>query len=71
MPEKKDFFGLCDRDDSNLTNPCKECKHFVCPVGCVIRKKASGYRHVGCLEQCWYVFTCWLKSKFKRKDVQK
>ena len=47
MPEKKDFFGLCDRDDSNLTNPCKECKHS------------------------WYVFTCWLKSKFKRKDVQK
>lgn len=30
-----------------------------------------GYRRVGCLEQCWYVFTCWLKSKFKRKDVQK
>lgn len=37
-----------------------------------IRKRFDmGYRRVGCLEQRWYVFTCWLKSKFKRKDVQK
>lgn len=29
------------------------------------------YRRVGYLEQCWYIVSYWLKSKFKRKGMKK
>lgn len=30
-----------------------------------------GYRRVGYLEQCWYVISCWLMSKIRRRKAKK
>lgn len=29
------------------------------------------YRHIGCLEQCWYIVSYWFKHKLLRKDAWK
>lgn len=34
--EKKDYSTQCNLDDEDMNNPCRKCKHFIFPIGCML-----------------------------------
>jgi hypothetical protein len=49
----EDYSNICNKDDDDITNPCRICINFCFPIGCMINETTDGHEFDDIIVNGW------------------